>query len=171
MDRTAGPEPCLHIPDTPLDLHLSLTPSISTLVSPIMTPAEEVPCASSPAMTFGDTLPEVTAPTELTINDHARILPPPEPPPCSIIDDLMRPPSTPMICVTQLDLCADQEVDSTLALLPYQIPSILDSITRIVCSSRVCGVRGDDMTSVKILRVAESNGKLIDGGSNVPKAV
>jgi hypothetical protein len=43
----------------------------------------------------------------------------------------------------------------------------LDSVTRIVCSLRVCGVRGDNMTSVKILRIAESNGKLIDGGSNV----
>ena len=31
----------------------------------------------------------------------------------------------------------------------------------------MCGVRGDDMTSVRILRVAETNGKLIDGGSNV----
>jgi hypothetical protein len=138
-----------------------------------MTPSEEVPCASSPVMKFDDTLPEVTAPTEPTINDHARVFPPPEPPPtdifppCSIIDDLMQPPSTPTICVTQLDLRADQEVDSTLALLPYQIPSILDSVTRVVCSSLVCGVRSDDMTSVKILRVAETNGKLIDGGSNV----
>jgi hypothetical protein len=43
----------------------------------------------------------------------------------------------------------------------------LESVTRIVCSLRVCGVCGNDMTSVKILRVAESNGKLIDGGSNV----
>jgi hypothetical protein len=31
----------------------------------------------------------------------------------------------------------------------------------------MCGVRGDDMTSVKILRIAETNGKLIDGGSNL----
>ena len=66
-----------------------------------------------------------------------------------------------------LDLRADQEVDSTLALLPYQIPSILESVTRVVCSSRVCGVRGDNMTSVKILPVSKTNGKLIDGGSNV----
>ena len=138
-----------------------------------MTPSEEVPCASSPVMKFNDTLPEVTAPTEPTINDHAQVLPPPEPPPtdifppCSIIDDLMQPPSTPTICVTQLDLRADQEVDSTLALLPYQIPSILDSVTHVTCSSRLCGVRGDDMTSVKILRVAKTNGNLIDGGSNV----
>ena len=79
----------------------------------------------------------------------------------------MRMPSTPTICVTQLDLCANQEVDSTLALLPYKIPSILDSVTRIVCSSRVCGVRSNDMTSVTILHIAETNGKLIDGGSNV----
>ena len=139
-----------------------------------MTPSEAVPCASSPVMKFDDTHPEVPTPTEPTIIDHARVLPPPEPPPpmdtfppCSIIDDLMQPPSTPAICITQLDLRADQEVDSSLALLPYQIPSILDSVTHVVCSSRMCGVRGDDMTSVRILRVAETNGKLIDGGSNV----
>ena len=139
-----------------------------------MTPSEEVPCASSSVMKFDDTLPEVPAPTEPTINDHARVLPPPEPPPpmdivppCSIIDNLMQPPFPPAICITHLDLRADQEVDSSLALLPYQIPSILDSVTRVVCSSRMCGVRGDDMTSVTILRVAETNGKLIDGGSNV----
>ena len=138
-----------------------------------MTLTEEVPCASSTAMKFGDTLPEITAPTEPTINGHARALPPLEPPPtdifppCSFIDDLMRAPSKPTICITQLNLHPDQELDSTLALLPYQIPSILDSVTRVVCSSRVCGIRGDDKTSVKILRVSDCNGKLIDGGSNV----
>jgi len=31
----------------------------------------------------------------------------------------------------------------------------------------VCGIRGDDKTSVKILHVSDCNGKLIDGGSNV----
>ena len=138
-----------------------------------MTPTEEVPCASFLAMTFGATFPEITGPPEPPINDHARILPPLEPPstgifpPCSIIGNLMRPPSTHTICATQLDLHAKQDVDSTLALLPYQIPSILDSVTRVVCSLRVCGVCGKDMTSVKILRIAKSNGKLIDSGSNV----
>jgi len=43
----------------------------SNLVSPIMTPSEEVPCASSSVMKFDDTLPEVPAPTEPTINGTA----------------------------------------------------------------------------------------------------
>ena len=90
-----------------------------------MTLPEEVPCAASTAMKFGDTFPEIPAPTEPPIDDHARALPPPEPPPtdifppCSLIDDHMRTPDRPTICITQLDLRADQELDSTLALLPF----------------------------------------------------
>jgi hypothetical protein len=90
-----------------------------------MTLPEEVPCAASTAMKFGDTLPEIPAPTEPPIDAHARALPPPEPPPtdifppCSLMDDLMQAPSKPTICITQLNLCADQELDSTLALLPF----------------------------------------------------
>ena len=124
-------------------------------------------------MKFGNTLPEITAPTGPTINDHAQALPPPEPPPkdifppCSFIDDLMRAPSKPTICITQLNLRTDQELDSTPTLLPYQIPPILDSLTRVVCSLRMCGIRGEDKTSVKILRVSDCNGKLIHSGSNV----
>jgi len=67
---------------------------------------------------------------------------------------------------TTLALRQDQLVDSILAGLPLA-PSILDSVTHVVCSPRVCGLRSDDISSVKILRVADSSGNLIDGGSNV----
>jgi hypothetical protein len=67
---------------------------------------------------------------------------------------------------TTLALRQDQLVDSVLAGLPLA-PSILDSVTHVVCSPRVCGLRSDDISSVKILRVADSSGNLIDGGSNV----
>ena len=136
MDRHNGAIP--RAPATPFEPPLSLTPSISTVVFPIMTLQDEVPCATSPTMTFGDTLSEIPAPSEPPIDAHARALPPPEPPPtdifppCSIIADLMRAPDKPTICITKLNLRADQELDSTLALLPFQIPSILDSVTRVV---------------------------------------
>ena len=73
----------------------------------------------------------------------------------------MRPPSPTSV----VDLRRDQEVDSLLAQLP-PMPSILDSVTHVVYSTRVCGIR-DDVSVVKILRVTDTAGTLIDGGSNV----
>ena len=43
----------------------------------------------------------------------------------------------------------------------------MDSVMHVVCHPRVCGVNRDDMTSVKILRVSDTAGTIIDGGSNV----
>ena len=77
----------------------------------------------------------------------------------------MRPVSPTSVVTTTLDLHQDQIVDSVLASSPLA-PSISDSVTHVVCSPRVCGLQGDDATSV-ILRVADSSGHLIDGGSNV----
>jgi hypothetical protein len=42
----------------------------------------------------------------------------------------------------------------------------MDSVTHVVFHTRVCGVNWDDMTSVKILRVSDTAGTLIDGGFN-----
>ncbi len=66
----------------------------------------------------------------------------------------------------ELALRYDQEADSILAQLP-PAPSILDSVTYVVCCTRVCGVNRDDPSSVRILRVSDAAGNLIDGGSNV----
>jgi hypothetical protein len=92
---------------------------------------------------------------------HERLLP------CSLMDKFMRPPS-PTTITTMLDLRKDQVMESIMAQMS-EAPSILDSVTHVVCSPRVCGVRGDDGPSVQIMRVTEStaNGNLIDGGSNV----
>jgi hypothetical protein len=59
-------------------------------------------------------------------------------------------------------------MDSVMAQLP-EVPSILDSVTHVVCSPRVCGIRGNDGSLVRIMHVTESltNGNLINGGSNV----
>ena len=43
----------------------------------------------------------------------------------------------------------------------------MDSVRHVVCTPRVCGVRSDDVSSVKILRVCNKSGPLINGGSNV----
>ena len=58
----------------------------------------------------------------------------------------MQPPSPPSV----VDLRRDQEVDSLLAQLPT-MPSILDSVTHVVYSTRVCGIR-DDVSVVKFYR-------------------
>ena len=97
---------------------------------------------------------------------HAPPLPPPEPPPCSLFDGFTRPTSPTPAITSALTLRYDQEADSLLAQLP-PVASLMDSVTHVVCSPRVCGVKGDDMSSVKILRVTDTTGNLIDGGSNV----
>ena len=50
-------------------------------------------------------------------------------PPCSLFDELSRP-TSPMSIV---DLRYDQELESAIAQLPT-MPSILDSVTHVVCS-------------------------------------
>ncbi len=59
-------------------------------------------------------------------------------------------------------------MESVMAQLP-EVPSILDSVTHVVCSPRVCGIRGNYGSLVRIMHITESltNGNLIDGVSNV----
>jgi hypothetical protein len=85
-------------------------------------------------------------------------------PPCSLMDEFMHPTSPTLVCV---DLHANQNVDSTLAQLHYQLPTITASVTHAVCSPRVCGICSNNQTSVKIRQVAANSGNLIDGGSNI----
>ena len=98
------------------------------------------------------------------------VLPPPEPPPCvppsfppnSLFDLTSRPISPTSVTI---DLRANQELDSTLAQLP-DLPSIMDSVTHVVCSPRVCGVHGDS-SSIKLHNNMLKAQKMVDGGSNV----
>ena len=43
----------------------------------------------------------------------------------------------------------------------------MDSVTHVLCTPRVCGVKGDEMSSVTIHRISNTTDTLIDGGSNV----
>jgi hypothetical protein len=67
-----------------------------------------------------------------------------------------------------INLREDQAMASILLELPEE-PSLLDSITHVVCSPRVCGIKGDDHSSVRIMCIKDStmNGNLINGCSNV----
>jgi hypothetical protein len=42
-----------------------------------------------------------------------------------------------------------------------------DSITHVVCTPRVCGLRSDDRSSITICRVNSAPDQMVDGGSNV----
>jgi hypothetical protein len=79
----------------------------------------------------------------------------------------MRPPS-PTSVTTMINLHEDQAMASILLELPKE-PSLLDSVTHVVCSPRVCGIKGNDDSSVRIMRIKDSttNGNLINRGSNV----
>jgi hypothetical protein len=87
--------------------------------------------------------------------------------PCSLMDEFMQPPS-PTFVTTMINLGEDQAMASILSKLPKE-PSLLDSVAHVLCSPRVCGIKGDDDSSVRIMRVKDftMNGNLIDGGSNV----
>jgi hypothetical protein len=82
-------------------------------------------------------------------------------------DDYQRPPS-PTFVTTMINLREDQAMASILSELPEE-PSLLDSVTHVICSPRVCGIKGDDDSSVGIMGVKDFKtiGNLIDGGSNV----
>ena len=63
-----------------------------------------------------------------------------------------------------VDLWADSNTASLLTI--PDIPSPIASVTRVVCSPRVCGLHSDMGTSIT-LRDATPSSTLIDGGSNV----
>jgi hypothetical protein len=56
-------------------------------------------------------------------------------------------------------------MESTLAQLPT-LPTLHDSVTHVVCSPRVCGLRGDS-SSIKTRAMTQDTSNLIDGGSNI----
>ena len=102
---------------------------------------------------------------------HAPDLPPPEPPPvdnslsfppCSLFDNYMRSPTQPPIATIDLSP-ADDDNNAP----PHPHTQIMDSVTHVICPLRVCGVKGDDPSSVKVLRLSNTADTLIDGGSNV----
>jgi len=112
----------------------------------------------------------VTVTPEPPISTPVSELPPPEPPPYvppsfppnSLFDLTSRAVSLTSITI---DLRTPQELDSALALLP-DLPSIMDSVTHVVCSPQVCGVHGDT-SSVKLHNNMSKAQKMVDGGSNV----
>ena len=147
-------------------------------------PVGSPPSVSAPAV--HPTQPTIDAPSptrtcgahqdDAALSRHEGLLPPAEPPPsatdptfppCSLIDNFMRPPS-PTSVTTKINLRDDQEMATIVSELPEE-PSILDSVTHVVCSPRVCGLRDDDKSSVKLMQVTNSKttGHLVDGGSNI----
>jgi hypothetical protein len=56
-------------------------------------------------------------------------------------------------------------MESTLAQLPT-LPTLHDSVTHVVCSPRVCGLRGDS-SSIKTRATTQDTSNLIDSGSNI----
>lgn len=97
-----------------------------------------------------------------------------KPPPGSMFDPAMlqRPPSPDLVTDFPYDphpdLTADQTMESLLAELP-QMPTLCDSVTRVVHRTRVFGLydNSDAGSVVKIRRCTSKGDGLIDGGSNI----
>jgi hypothetical protein len=119
------------------------------------------------------------------------ILPPTEPPPIdvsadvvmdsdlaptncfpvrSMVDDtdMARPPSPTTPFEFPFDLTVDQYFASVLAGLP-DIPSTMDSVTRVISSPRVCGLNGDTWSTIRALRHGSGHpfSSMVDGGANI----
>jgi hypothetical protein len=151
---------------------------------PVVKLAYMAPSASNAMLQFHTT----DLPTPCSIPPQ---LPPPEPPPFDdmpgkdhdgddgttayfpagpITDDkdITRPssPSTPFEFL--VDDGGDQYFDSVIAALP-NIPSTMDSVTRIITSPRVCGLNGDARSRVQ--RASTGGGQrfpsMVDGGANI----
>jgi hypothetical protein len=54
----------------------------------------------------------------------------------------------------------------TQAGLP-DLPTITDSVTYVVCSPRICGLRSDSLPSIKVHTKSNNTSRMIDGGSNI----
>ena len=117
------------------------------------------------------------------IEAHPEPQPPPEPPPATFEID---PPSTPPIdphpyppgCLLEHitsqaslpPIIVDRSYDAdtqTSATDIAPLISIPDSVTHVVCTLRVCGLRGDAKSSVTIFPAKRAPDRMVDGGSNV----
>jgi hypothetical protein len=101
--------------------------------------------------------------------------PPPEPPPTDrsdasecppgcLLDGLTRAPSPTSITI---NLVGSQSSPSHFPTLPEPPNTFTDSVTRVVCSPRVCGVHSDMHSAITINGEFGSGTKMVDGGSNV----
>jgi len=109
--------------------------------------------------------------------------PPPEPPPDTFaIDQPPSPPVDPLPCppgcilehitgqASQPSIIVDLSYDAdtqTSATDIAPLISIPDSVTHVMCTPRVCGLRGDAKSSVKICPIQRGPDRMVDGGSNV----
>ncbi len=108
-------------------------------------------------------------------DDIAEPSPPPEPPPLLGTD--ASPPGDDIFSPHSLfdTYCQPRPPSPVSALIdwstplhqPPQQPSTPDSIVRSTCLPRVCGLRGDSTSSIRICRLNASDEWMVDGGSNV----
>jgi hypothetical protein len=123
--------------------------------------------------------------------DAPPILPPAEPPPINVLADIVmdgnlappncfsvgsmvddtdmaHPPSPTTPFEFPFDPMVDQYFASVLAGLP-DIPSTMDSVTRVISSPRVCGLNGDTRSTIRALRHGSGRpfSLMVDGGANI----
>jgi hypothetical protein len=114
---------------------------------------------------------------------HPDPQPPPEPPPdTSAIDSHTHHPVAPLPCppgcilehitgqASQPSIIVDLSYDANTQMSATDIApliSIPDSVSHVVCTLRVCGLRGDAKSSVTICPATRAPDRMVDGGSNV----
>ncbi len=94
--------------------------------------------------------------------------PPPEPPPPSFLPDSL---FDEFSCAhtnlrIMIDLNLDHALESHLVECP-SFPSITDSVTHVVCTTRICGLHEDSMSRIHLINAKHTHNNMVDGGSNV----
>jgi hypothetical protein len=147
---------------------------------PVDALAGTIPIARAPQVgnPLGHTSPQhchrvAWAPMNLPalIVDHPMSPPPPEPPPLDplpcppgcLLDNLAGRWSPPLVIV---DLSYNLGPNMSATDLSKLIPTH-DSVTHVVCTPRVCGLHGDDHSSITICCVNSAPDQMVDGSSNV----
>ena len=145
---------------------------------PVDALAGTIPIARAPQVgnPLGHTSPQhchrvAWAPMNLPalIVDHPLSPPPPEPPPLDPLlscrdaswTTLAGCRSPPLVIV---DLSYDLGPNMSATDLSKLIPTH-DSITHIMCTPRVCGLRGDNRSSIMICHINSAPDQMVDGGS------
>jgi hypothetical protein len=119
-----------------------------------------------------DSTTHYTAPRWLT-DCYATLDPPPPPPdppppvlpypPNSLLDKFSRPLHP--LPVT-IELQADQTLASRLTKLS-PCPSVMDSVTHVVCNSWICGLCGNSTFYIRILWINGMSNWMVNRGSNI----
>ncbi len=91
------------------------------------------------------------------------------PPPGSLFDEFYRPASSMTVTLDLHSLSVTTPAALSAPNIPLPFSCVVnDSVTHVVCTPRVCGLRGNTRSTVTVqTSTTDVHGKMVDGGSNI----